>query len=74
MNGELQVSQAQRVTQLLSQEGIENRSNNATDVHAYSRDSGSLPCDIPSNISLRDILNCARVQQVLPRVTTAYKF
>jgi len=75
MNGELQVNQAQRVTALLSREGIENRSNNAIDVlHAYSRDSGSLPCDIPSKISLRNILNSARVQQILPRVTTAYKF
>ena len=75
MNGELQVNQAQRVTALLSREGIENRSNNAIDVlHAHSRDSGSLPCDIPSKISLRNILNSARVQQILPRVTTAYKF
>jgi len=37
MNGELQVNQAQRVIERLSREGIENRTNNATDVHAYSR-------------------------------------
>jgi len=74
MNGELQVNQAQRVTGRLSREGIENRPNNAIGVHAYSRDSGSLACDGPSKISLRNILNSARVQQILPRVTTAYKF
>jgi len=64
MNGDLQVNQAQRVTELLSREGIENRSNNAIDVHAYSRDTDSLPYDgpiyqyIPSeilNISIRYI-------------------
>jgi len=75
MNGELQVNQAQRVTELLSREGIEKWSNNAIDVlDAHSRDSGSLPCNIPSKISLRNILNSAPVLQVLPRVTTAYKF
>jgi len=41
-------------------------------VHAYSRDSCPLPCDVASNISLRNILNSARVQQILPRVTSAY--
>ena len=41
MNG---AHQAQRVTERLSREGIENRTNNAISVHAYNRDSGSLPC------------------------------
>jgi len=41
--------------------------------HAYSWDSGSLPCDGASNISLRNILNRARVQQILPRVTSYHE-
>ena len=69
MNGELQQNQAHSATDLsvyyekASKIGVITQSAHRT-VHAYSRDSGSLPCDDPSNIYLRNILNGARVEQI----------